>query len=95
MDKSFVLGLSTDPGTNTIARSIIDLAHGLGLRVVAEGVEDEVTRDLLTNMNCDFLQGYLISRPQTERNLVGWLSARTAAAPADRDGHRRKLYIRT
>ncbi|MDQ4040047.1 MAG: EAL domain-containing protein, partial [Actinomycetota bacterium] len=74
---------------------IVDLAHSLGLRVVAEGVEDDVSRQLLTELQCDFLQGYLISRPLTERNLLSWLSARTAAAPADRDRHGRKLYIRS
>ncbi len=93
IDKSFVLGMSTDPGTKTIARSIIDLAHNLGLRVVAEGVEDELTRHLLTNMNCDFLQGYLVSRPLTEDNLANWLAERTATQPVDRDRSRRKLYI--
>jgi len=93
IDKSFVLGMSTDPGTKTIARSIIDLAHNLGLRVVAEGVEDELTRHLLTNMNCDFLQGYLVSRPLTEGNLANWLTERTATQPVDRDRSRRKLYI--
>ena len=93
IDKSFVLSLSTDPETNTIARSIIDLAHDLGLRVVAEGVEDELTRDLLTNMNCDFLQGYLVSRPLSEPNLSGWLIARTASRPVDRNRSQRKLYI--
>ncbi|MBA3339465.1 MAG: bifunctional diguanylate cyclase/phosphodiesterase [Geodermatophilaceae bacterium] len=93
IDKSFVLAMSTDPGTNTIARSIIDLAHELGLRVVAEGVEDELTRTLLANMNCDFLQGYLVSRPLTERSLANWLDVRTATRPVDEDRSRRKLYI--
>ncbi|MDQ3734796.1 MAG: EAL domain-containing protein [Actinomycetota bacterium] len=93
IDKSFVLAMSTDPGTNTIARSIIELAHNLGLRVVAEGVEDELTRDLLANMNCDFLQGYLVSRPLTAASLVTWLDARTATQPVDEDRSRRKLYI--
>ena len=93
IDKSFVLGLSTDPGTNTIARSIIDLAHKLDLRVVAEGVEDELTRDLLTSMGCDFLQGYLVSRPLSEPNLGSWLTARTATRPVDQNRSQRKLYI--
>lgn len=94
IDKSFVLSMSTDPRTNTIARSIIDLAHNLGLRVVAEGVEDDVTQQLLTDMDCDFLQGYLISPPLAERNLVSWLATRTASAPVGQDASRRKLYLR-
>jgi len=93
IDKSFVLSMSTDPGTKTIARSIIDLAHNLGLRVVAEGVEDELTRHLLANMNVDFLQGYLVSRPLSEANLASWLTARTATQPVDQDRSQRKLYI--
>jgi len=93
IDKSFVLSMSTDPGTSTIARSIIDLAHGLGLRVVAEGVEDELTRDLLTKMGCDFLQGYLVSRPLTDANLSSWLTARTATERVDQGRSRRKLYV--
>ncbi len=93
IDKSFVLSMSTDPGTNTIAHSIVDLAHNLGLRVVAEGVEDELTRHLLAKMNCDFLQGYLVSRPLSEPNLAKWLTARTATMPVDQDRSRRKLYI--
>lgn len=96
IDKSFVKDMSTDRGTNLIVGSIIELSHGMGFRVVAEGVEDEVSRQLLTDMRCDFLQGYLISRPLTERNLLAWLAAGTAAAPAgqDEDEGRRKLYIR-
>lgn len=94
IDKSFVLGMTTDTGANIIARSIIDLAHNLGLRVVAEGVEDEMTRDLLADMNCDFLQGYLISRPLPDDHLSSWLAARTATHPVDRHRNRRKLYIR-
>jgi len=93
IDKSFVFSLTTDPGTNTIARSIINLAHDLDLRVVAEGVEDELTRDLLTNMRCDYLQGYLVTRPLSEENLASWLTARTAIRPADQDASQRKLYI--
>ena len=84
IDKSFVLGMSTSQGESFIARSIIELAHNLGLRVVAEGVEDEVTRDLLAEMGCDKLQGFLVSRPLPEDRLEGWLLARTGvriAAP--------------
>jgi EAL domain-containing protein (putative c-di-GMP-specific phosphodiesterase class I) len=46
-----------------LVRSTIELGHGLGLRVVAEGVEDEATLDLLRELRCDLAQGYFISRP--------------------------------
>ncbi|GGL55441.1 bifunctional diguanylate cyclase/phosphodiesterase [Modestobacter marinus] len=71
IDKSFVLGMSTSSNESFIARSIVELAHNLGLRVVAEGVEDEMTRDLLTQMGCDKLQGFLVSRPLPEDRLEG------------------------
>ena len=59
VDNSFVLGMSTSQGESFIARSIIELAHHLGLRVVAEGVKDELTRNLLAETSCDKLQGLL------------------------------------
>ena len=77
IDKSFVLGMSTSQGESFIARSIIELAHNLGLRVVAEGVEDELTRNLLAEMGCDKLQGFLVSRPLPDDRLESWLLART------------------
>ena len=61
---SFVLGMTTSQGESFIARSIIELAHNLGLRVVAEGVEDEVTRKLLAEMGCDKLQGKKAASPK-------------------------------
>ena len=80
IDKSFVLGMSTSQGESFIARSIIELAHNLGLRVVAEGVEDELTRNLLAEMGCDKLQGFLVSRPLPDDRLESWLLARTGVA---------------
>ena len=46
-----------------MVRSTVNLAHDLGLHVVAEGIEDEATFDLLTEMGCDYAQGYFISKP--------------------------------
>lgn len=93
IDKSFVLGMSTDLGDLAIARAIIELAHSLGLRVVAEGVEDELTRDLLAGMDCDVAQGFLVSRPLPPDRLDAWLMARTATRPAQPGVHGRRLYI--
>jgi EAL domain-containing protein (putative c-di-GMP-specific phosphodiesterase class I) len=63
IDQSFVRALADDPENAAIIRSIIDLGHGLGLRVVAEGIETEEQWKLLAGMGCDYAQGYLISRP--------------------------------
>nr|WP_245691743.1 bifunctional diguanylate cyclase/phosphodiesterase [Geodermatophilus telluris] len=94
IDKSFVLGMSTSQGESFIARSIIELAHNLGLRVVAEGVEDELTRKLLTEMGCDKLQGFLISRPLPDDKLEKWLLARTGVRSAAPGAQHRRLFVR-
>ncbi|MCU1668235.1 MAG: diguanylate cyclase/phosphodiesterase [Blastococcus sp.] len=95
IDKSFVLGMSTSQGESFIARSIIELAHNLGLRVVAEGVEDELTRNLLTEMGCDKLQGFLVSRPLADDRLESWLLARTGVRVAAPGATHRRLFVRT
>jgi diguanylate cyclase (GGDEF)-like protein len=95
IDKSFVLGMSTSQNESFIARSIVELAHNLGLRVVAEGVEDEVTRDLLAQMGCDKVQGFLVSRPLPEDRLEGWLLARTGVRSAAPGATHRRLFVRT
>jgi diguanylate cyclase (GGDEF)-like protein len=95
IDKSFVLGMSTSQGESFIARSIIELAHNLGLRVVAEGVEDELTRNLLAEMGCDKLQGFLVSRPLADDRLEAWLLARTGVRSAGPGATHRRLFVRT
>jgi EAL domain-containing protein (putative c-di-GMP-specific phosphodiesterase class I) len=62
IDQSFVINLATVPGDAVIVRSTIDLAHNLGMTVVAEGVEDENTLDILAQYECDSAQGHLFSR---------------------------------
>lgn len=81
IDKSFVLGMGSDLGDLAVVRSIVELGHSLGLVVVAEGVEEDVARDQLEAMGCDTAQGYLISRPLSERRLQAWLRARTVRSP--------------
>lgn len=63
IDKSFVKNVNTNKDDEVVVRSTIDLAHNLGLTVVAEGVEDEAVMELLKKYNCDVAQGYLISHP--------------------------------
>jgi EAL domain-containing protein (putative c-di-GMP-specific phosphodiesterase class I) len=60
--------------------SIIELAHSLGLQVVAEGVEDEATYRLLGDLGCDFAQGYYLSKPMPARRFEGWLARPGRAA---------------
>jgi diguanylate cyclase (GGDEF)-like protein len=81
IDKEFVLSMGTDLGDLAIVRAIIELGHSLGLRVVAEGVEDELARDLLVGNDCDVIQGYLVSRALDPDRMDAWLIARTSARP--------------
>ena len=79
IDGSFVQGMVGDGGEDTaIVRSTSDMAHNLGLSVVAEGVEDQWTLDVLTNFGCDQAQGYFIARPMPAGDLVTWLSSKGA-----------------
>jgi diguanylate cyclase (GGDEF)-like protein/PAS domain S-box-containing protein len=76
IDKSFVIGMAGDGAEDTaIVRSTADLAHNLGLTVVAEGVEDQWTLDLLSSFGCDQAQGYHIARPMPSSDFVSWLGA--------------------
>ncbi len=63
LDRSFVASISTDPRSTAIVRSTIELAHALGLQVVAEGIEDQQTLDAVASFDCDYAQGYHFSRP--------------------------------
>ena len=74
IDKSFVLSLDKDRDNALIVRSIIDLSHNLGLKVVAEGVESATSRDPLKSFGCDEAQGYFYSRPQPADIITGFLS---------------------
>ena len=63
IDRSFVSRAHADADDASIVSSTIDLGHNLGLKVVAEGVEETETLSMLRGLGCDFAQGYLISRP--------------------------------
>lgn len=85
IDRSFVLGMSTALGDLAIVQSIIDLGHSLGLTVIAEGVEEDQSRRVLKSMNCDGIQGFLLSRPQPVDRFEAWLAARTVRATSNSD----------
>ena len=73
VDKSFVIHMTENEGDAKIVRSTIDLAHNLGLEVVAEGVETQEVLDRLTEMGCDAAQGYYMSKPLPANELTHWL----------------------
>jgi diguanylate cyclase (GGDEF)-like protein len=77
IDKSFVAAMDAgDADSETIIRSTLDLAHNLGLAVVAEGVETQAAFDKLADLGCDHAQGFLITRPLPQDELVSWLDSR-------------------
>lgn len=78
VDRSFVTSLRSDENNAVIVRSTIELGHGLGLSVVAEGVEDAATFRTLTALGCDLVQGYFVARPMPADALAGWLTAASA-----------------
>ncbi len=75
IDKSFVMGMNLGEDDAVIVRSTIDLAHNLGLKVVAEGVEDAATYNMLAKLGCDVAQGYYISRPLPPEDILVWLQS--------------------
>ncbi|HEY7606464.1 MAG TPA: EAL domain-containing protein, partial [Actinomycetes bacterium] len=85
LDKSFVMRMAEDPGAGAIVRTTIDLAHSLGLRMVAEGVENETALIELARVGCDVAQGYHISRPLPADELTRWLLGRIQQQPVSAD----------
>ena len=90
IDRSFVATMCEDPDLQTIVRSTIDLGHNLGLKVVAEGVEDAAGLQRLKELGCDQAQGYFVSRPLPAEELALWLRgsgfAPTVGSRAAADG---------
>jgi len=83
IDRSFVGQLAKDEGSAAIVRATIELAGSLGLEVVAEGVEDEATLQILMQLGCSTAQGYHISRPLPVEEIAGWIRGRSGSS-ADR-----------
>jgi diguanylate cyclase (GGDEF)-like protein len=74
IDREFVRYLTDSPEDLAIVRAVINLGHDLGLRVVAEGVEDEATWRVLQGLDCDLVQGYLLARPMAAEEMTRWLA---------------------
>jgi diguanylate cyclase (GGDEF)-like protein len=88
IDRSFVFTMASNSDDAVIVRSTIELGHNLGLRLVAEGVEDVHTWNMLTALGCDIIQGYHLARPMAAAALPEWIAsysghtqARALAAP--------------
>ncbi len=77
LDKQFIQRLGVDTRAHEIVRATVSLAHGLGLQVVAEGIETEQQAAMLQALNCDAVQGFLYARPMPPNVLKGWLHERT------------------
>jgi EAL domain-containing protein (putative c-di-GMP-specific phosphodiesterase class I) len=73
IDQAFVRDIGTNPDDEAITRAIIAMAHTMGMDVVAEGVETQVHKDFLVREGCDYIQGYLLSRPVPDEELSGLL----------------------
>ncbi|WP_018412086.1 putative bifunctional diguanylate cyclase/phosphodiesterase [Methyloversatilis thermotolerans] len=74
IDRSFVMHLLDNPNDEIIVRSTIELAHNMGLKVTAEGVESEDVLNRLRELGCDLVQGYLISKPIPREQLERWFA---------------------
>ncbi len=81
IDRSFVRDLDSSLDAQAIVEAVVRLAHALGLKVVAEGVETQDQADILAQLHCDELQGFLFARPMSEPTLMKWLGQRGSPIP--------------
>jgi diguanylate cyclase (GGDEF)-like protein len=84
LDRSLTSDAGTDPRAAAIVEHTVALAHALGLRLVAEGVEDDATRRVLARLGCDVAQGFLIARPMAVDDFLQWLEAPPDVTLTDR-----------
>tara|TARA_R110002049_G_scaffold307226_1_gene507105 strand:+ start:2174 stop:4495 length:2322 start_codon:yes stop_codon:yes gene_type:complete len=75
IDKSFIMELNSSESDQIIVASTISLGHRLGLFVVAEGLENNESLDILKSMGCDHIQGYFLSRPMSSEAFIEWLGS--------------------
>jgi diguanylate cyclase len=90
IDRSFVMDLERNADARAVVDAVVKLAHALGKRVVAEGVETMRQRQILTELECDEMQGFLFARPMTGADLLQWaLDSRGN----DQQAFRASLYV--
>jgi diguanylate cyclase (GGDEF)-like protein len=89
VDRSFVEHMRDDPNDAMIVSATVELGRNLGLRVVAEGVEDRATFDELARIGCDMAQGFEMSQPLAALDLTRWLEERGGSAALTTPGHAR------
>jgi len=75
VDRSFVHGAHDDAQLRAIVEASLGMAQQLGMRTVAEGVEDQLDWDFMRNSGCDFVQGYFIAKPMPAEDLAAWIPA--------------------
>jgi len=73
IDRSFVTQIDSQPGSQQLVKTMVEMGHGMGLLVTAEGIETIAERDTLTRLGCDVMQGFLASRPLHGAALQSWL----------------------
>jgi EAL domain-containing protein (putative c-di-GMP-specific phosphodiesterase class I) len=74
IDRSFIKAMHDDPNAMTLVSTMINLAHSLRLKVIAEGVETEEQAKILRLLRCDQMQGYLVAKPLPAADIVRLLS---------------------
>lgn len=77
IDKTFVINMANDKRDASIVKAAVDLAHNFGLKVIAEGIEDERTLDLLSAMGCDCGQGFYMAKPMPYDDFIVWMKNST------------------
>ncbi len=82
IDQSMVMDIEHSADALAVVDAVVKLAHALGLKVVAEGVENQRQQQLLVNLGCDELQGYLFARPMSSRALLLWALGGRSGAPS-------------
>ena len=87
IDRAFIMNMDTDPENREIVRTIIMLAHNLGLKVVAEGTETEKHVDQLKQLNCEMAQGYYFSKPADDKAMLKLLANNYGARAASAGHH--------
>lgn len=78
IDRSFVMEMAKNSDDQLLVKTTLSMGHNLSLMVVAEGIEDEATLDMLKEMGCDFAQGYHIAKPMPADAFVDWLKSNLA-----------------